>query len=719
MRKNMNIFQHRGDNRVSRKLLKRLILTSLLPILVFTIFIFYNIDHQNQLINSNELQDSSKTLNYTIDEKLQYLTMELRSFGHLVDHDGSAAGKSYQIDNPTASDWFKSIHIINDKAQATLAFGQAPSSLPLSLILKNLHNTVTTNPASFETDKDGNMYLSLQYTLKNKQPIILIAMIETHYIKSVFNTLPLGTQACIVQDKMQKILCSNASISRNFPNIIKTINYYVDEVESPLIMKDDYYYYQHTLSDINSKYNLNWSIALVKPNSWIVSVFLFYFPFVVLVSLLFTSMMMIRTVNKILRPLNQLTLSNKTLLTDGHTDGLMIQTNDEFEEIGNTLFHLSTRLGKHANTLATMSSIDKIVLHSAKLKKFSEAHNEQVFPVISTEQLIEVLFLRLKNIVSCDNFSAIINERHNIYTATHYHPVIQHENDTPNDEKVTGEPVKLSAMLLDILSESKSFTGFTHEELRDDFKTDFSAKYEYCIFVPVFIGKELSILMIFYFEQKPTIMAEEYQLAADIGHRIAVIINNVASEDKLYHKAHFDALTNLPNRVLFHERLYQSLQRANRNDTLVALLFVDLDAFKELNDTMGHSAGDEFLIEIAHRLETCTREVDTVARMGGDEFTIILPDLPDDNMVFNNVENVAQKILDAVATPYLICGKKVSVTVSIGIAIYPKDCDNVADLLKHADVAMYQAKNQGKMTYVFYAGGNRAAHAVNSANTTV
>ena len=162
--------------------------------------------------------------------------------------------------------------------------------------------------------------------------------------------------------------------------------------------------------------------------------------------------------------------------------------------------------------------------------------------------------------------------------------------------------------------------------------------------------------------------------------------------------AHYDSLTSLPNRVLFFDRLRHAVSEAQRHQHPLALMFLDLDSFKQINDTMGHAAGDAVLVEAGHRLRECVRACDMVARMGGDEFTIILTKMADQH----DAAVVAERIIESFALPFMVDGESASVGVSIGICIYPV-CDTDLDgMVRHADLAMYRAKQDGKNVYRFY-----------------
>ncbi|AZR43264.1 bifunctional diguanylate cyclase/phosphodiesterase [Marinobacter salarius] len=170
-------------------------------------------------------------------------------------------------------------------------------------------------------------------------------------------------------------------------------------------------------------------------------------------------------------------------------------------------------------------------------------------------------------------------------------------------------------------------------------------------------------------------------------------------EQQLLRQANYDILTGLPNRMLALDRLKLALAQARRESSLVGVMFLDLDNFKHINDTLGHDAGDNLLIEAARRISSCLRGTSTVARLGGDEFLVILPGLTGPEAT----SQVAERILKTFAPPYLLNGQEVFVTTSIGISVFPNDSDNSGTLLQHADAAMYQAKHKGKSAYALFA----------------
>lgn len=176
------------------------------------------------------------------------------------------------------------------------------------------------------------------------------------------------------------------------------------------------------------------------------------------------------------------------------------------------------------------------------------------------------------------------------------------------------------------------------------------------------------------------------------------VTERALAEEKIWHNAHHDLLTGLPNRRLFLDRLEQEIKHAKRSSAALAVLFMDLDGFKQVNDSLGHEAGDRLLCDVAKRLAGCVRENDTVARLGGDEFTVILIGAQQSQ----DVEHVAQSIIEALAEPFQTEQQPARISVSIGIAFYPQDASSPDALLRAADQAMYKAKKSGSNRLCFF-----------------
>ncbi|HZQ86689.1 MAG TPA: EAL domain-containing protein [Acidimicrobiales bacterium] len=193
----------------------------------------------------------------------------------------------------------------------------------------------------------------------------------------------------------------------------------------------------------------------------------------------------------------------------------------------------------------------------------------------------------------------------------------------------------------------------------------------------------------------PTMAVGAAVFSLVIAAYVATLLRDRAATE---HRARHDELTGLPNRTLLYDRLDRALSHARRNGTAVTVMFVDLDRFKEVNDTFGHAAGDELLSQTAFRLKACVRDEDTVARLGGDEFALLLPHVNG----FEGSVTVAERVMDAFKAPFSLAEQRMVVTPSMGVAIYPEDGTDPQELLANADTAMYRAKEMGRNSYEIY-----------------
>ncbi len=222
---------------------------------------------------------------------------------------------------------------------------------------------------------------------------------------------------------------------------------------------------------------------------------------------------------------------------------------------------------------------------------------------------------------------------------------------------------------------------------------------------PLFAGEEVVAVIVSYtFEP---IEKDEHlvNLISSMSSHLGWVIKRKQMEETIQQMAYNDTLTLLPNRRQLQDRLALELAHARRNKTMLAVMFLDLDGFKVINDTLGHSVGDRVLQDIAGRLRSCMREADTVSRLGGDEFTIVLPMISQ----AEDAAMIAEKIIEVVRQPLTIGSNELIITTSIGIALFPNDGEDVETLIKQADRAMYRAKESGRNNYQFFV--NRYLHA--------
>lgn len=201
----------------------------------------------------------------------------------------------------------------------------------------------------------------------------------------------------------------------------------------------------------------------------------------------------------------------------------------------------------------------------------------------------------------------------------------------------------------------------------------------------------LGILVLESYTENGSYTEKDKELLQFISTQVAAAIERKQMHERLLHMAQHDMLTHLPNRALLLDRLHTALARARRDGTMVSLLFVDLDRFKRVNDSLGHAMGDRLLQQVAQRLQACVRAADTVARLGGDEFVVLL----ENGRTSRHAAKVASKILEAFQQPFSLKDESLHMQTSIGVAVYPEHGTDVAELLNHADRTMYRSKHNG------------------------
>ncbi len=351
-------------------------------------------------------------------------------------------------------------------------------------------------------------------------------------------------------------------------------------------------------------------------------------------------------------------------------------SDNELETIVNTLDFFSDELDTQYDSLSTMAKIDKIILSSLDLNSIMNTLKNRLKKLMHAKHVD----IHIKSIKQINIKSHLFKTHENSNTETSF---------SLNKEEINVIFKHPHHLLVDTL-QNNNFRYLTHTN-----------NAVFTLIIPVFLDEKITALITLDFKEVPSYTKRALTQSRELANRFAVAIANAAKEDKLYYQAHFDSLTDLPNRLLFEERLEKAISMSKKTNHALAVLFIDLDKFKSLNDSLGHAAGDEYLRATANRIKNCLRSDDTVSRFGGDEFIVILPNAKTTSL-FSQISAVAEKIQYEIAKPYSLSGNRVVLNSSIGISIYPEDADNTTDLLKAADAALYYAKAQKSGNYQFY-----------------
>ncbi len=328
--------------------------------------------------------------------------------------------------------------------------------------------------------------------------------------------------------------------------------------------------------------------------------------------------------------------------------------------------------------MASLNDIDRMLLESVDL-----------------ESCLDQLLERVGKITGCDSAMLVLLDR----DASEYGRAYL----TASGEQAPVSRVSLDSLLVSQLAQERGgLTVARFEPGRHSVLEPLHAHgAEFFWLWPVFSQESMAALLVVGYRGVPQVAAEIAGFGTECASRIGVALSNSARGEQLYRQAHFDALTGLPNRLLFRDRLSQELASAADGRLRGALLYVDLDHFKKINDTVGHNAGDQLLQIVAQRLRACIKEGDTVARLGGDEFTVILRSVG----TADAAQRVAARLIAALQEAVNIGGRDHFVRASIGITLFPDDATALDELMRNADLAMYRAKADGRARSVFY---NRA-----------
>ncbi len=377
-------------------------------------------------------------------------------------------------------------------------------------------------------------------------------------------------------------------------------------------------------------------------------------------------------VRRRLGPLERLRDATAKVAQGDFSTPLVLETRDEFEQLADSFNNMTAQLGRQFTALNTLGEVDRLILSNA-----------------ATEDVIEQSLEFLVSSLGCETVLVALFERR--------------AEDSAAYLRDTSGGIRRQSLVLDPAK----------------IRTRVSGRYEWCsigsllpraasdlidlcpdrmLVFPLMIAGECSGFLAVDGDGVDETDAYWLRMTGEFCDRVAVAVASIRREAALYQQAHFDQLTGLPNRQLFKDRLDRAIESATREDHSGALLFVDLDHFKAVNDSEGHMVGDQLLIMASRRLGDHLRRADTVARLGGDEFTVLLSHIEN----LDEASHVADTIVSLLAEPFVIDGVEHFVGASIGIGIFPADGNSADKLLQSADTAMYQAKDKGRGTAVFF-----------------
>lgn len=488
--------------------------------------------------------------------------------------------------------------------------------------------------------------------------------------------LPFETEYCVFSAAGLELYCSQKLSSYVPGTIASPANLERDTVMSWRVAGEKYYsaMWQLFLEGAYSHSGIN--IVASQPRSIAMQtsadfsrVFL---PALALVVLLVAALSF-NLIGESLLPLQRLIIAARQFAGGQFSTRVRLRTGDEFEALADSFNQMAGRLQRQFGMLRAMSTIDRLILSGADFEEVSE----------------EVI-RNLLELAECEAAA-----------------VIARDPDSPTwakmiswgDNEFMHERIALPQELGFEWCQPRQVNVNDVDPSVAPYKARFDAYgRSYVVIIPVVLNDELKGILLLGSDRKFDMRQESLGRAIDLAGRLAVALTSAQREEVLYRQAHYDELTGLPNRQLLKDRLEQQLVYVRREGQGGAMLFLDLDRFKEINDVFGHSTGDIVLAQAAERIVGEVRDSDTVARLGGDEFVIVLPRQTGNS----TVRATASRLLARLAEAFCVQGVDHFLGASIGIVMFPDDGDSVETLLKNADAAMYRAKESGRSKFEFF-----------------
>jgi diguanylate cyclase (GGDEF)-like protein len=396
---------------------------------------------------------------------------------------------------------------------------------------------------------------------------------------------------------------------------------------------------------------------------------------VAILSLLLVGLLSLIQIRKTMVPLEQLINGTKKIAA-GDFEPLEVSGTSEFAELAEAFNGMSSQIKNQFQTLQSFSVLDKEIISN-----------------IDIEHIIKLVLERMQQLQPNNLFCIAYWKEKTINEAQCHCYIAGHA-------ALTNVRLTISNHEIDIfkrynqghVTQCALDSDRNHERLM----AELGANYIWVL--PIFWQGKMVAFLTVGSKDKLDTQHESKTEFRELASRVGIVISAHEREQQLLFEAQYDHLTGLPNRILLHDRLKVAMEHADRTQNPIWVVFIDLDRFKVINDSLGHSAGDALLKEIGQRLQAEVRETDTVARFGGDEFVVVLADNVSEDMKLN----ILNRLMRAIALPMQINNQELINTCSIGISVYPDDANNAETLIMHADVAMYRAKELGRNNYQFF-----------------
>lgn len=664
--------QETHSKKFSRRLFSQYFISTIIPVIVLSMISFFTISSLLKKNATRQIYAESRAVGLTLNDRL--LTMESNLLNVSKSPDN--------IDLIRKNDWlkamFSSLYFTDSNGNIQEIFGEDIVNFELTDYQQDHLNNNNRLLLAKNSDNNESQLLMLNI-FDSDARLTLVAVLNPDYLWNI--VIKENDLFCAVVDQDLFLYCPDLMYQSDNLSKIKDQLASNKKGISGSTLKDTYYLSNQWDLFLDGIFGFNGiSIVYFMPRSDAFLEYDYYLevlPQSILITLLIVFVLSSVQMRRSLMPLLKLTQGAKNIIAGNYTKTVEIESNDEFEVLGSTFNTMSNQIDKQIQRIKTLAKIDRLILSTS-----------------DSEYIVEVLIEYIPSIIPADDIAIFILDLEKGNEGDLYF-------DDHSDDDISNTNIILEDSELNELKESDKIITKTATEKHAYLSPLIKLGNSTFLISPIRNQEIFLGFICTCFHESIDADQEMTNSLTEISDRAAVAFSNAIWENKLFHQAHYDALTTLPNRYLFQDRLEQAMERARRNQLNVAVLFVDLDRFKNVNDSLGHKVGDELLVEVSKVLLKCARSYDSVARFGGDEFTVVISDVNNDEVLLQS-EKLARRITELMAIPIAIGDHKFNISASVGIAIYPDDADNINDLLKNADTAMYEAKNIPTEHFQYY-----------------
>ncbi len=588
---------------------------------------------------------------------------------------------------------FLSLAHIDEKGRSRTLLGKPPSEF--ASLAEEYFRTPRVRPTKIVSQASERQFLLQEFPLEGKRAL-LVSELNPVYLWGTADEWAYGNILCVVDStNKQYVHCPQGKELNLAERLGRGI---AGEYEDITWTKAGVMYRGRVWAQFMAHhFDANdWYFAVSVPeDNLLAAIYAFQrsLVLVVVLALLLIFWFSARQIRTMLIPLTELTEGTRRVSGRDFSARVNVQSQDEFGELGDAFNSMSAALGRQARISQALADIDRRILAREKLETVIDAALNLLMELMPAYQM-HVIMLEQSNgeaeILTATDMATDTASRFSLAVGT-----------SADGHAMSAGAVSVAASSYPEIR-GEVLVRFPQEHASPELhaSADENGRSRARWLQPLVWGHTPCGWLEVWAPDAADIGDEDAQLIAGLASRLALAISSAWRDDEHFQRAYYDGLTGLPNRRLFQDRLVYEMVSCKRDLRHCAVLYIDLDHFKSVNDTQGHSAGDQLLCEAARRMSALVRESDTVCRQGGDEFTVLLVDIAESR----HVSRVANAIIEAMSTPFIVTGQESFLSASVGIAIYPGNGESAEELLKHADMAMYRAKTAGRGQAVFFEG---------------